>query len=154
MRSKDYQATITAKVSAEEAIRRINQVSGWWTRGFKGTSSTPGDHFTVRFGETFVDFVIAELQPGTRVVWEVTDCNLHWITDKKEWKGTRVTWDLASKNGTTEIRMTHVGVHPGAECYDNCKQGWDFCVGKSLQKLLAEDVGLPDGDNASARRSA
>ncbi len=148
--AKDYQATIKANVSAEEAVRKINKVSHWWTKSFVDTSSKPGDRFTVRFGETFVDFEIAELDPGTRVVWEVTDCNLHWITNKTEWKGTRVIWELAPKNGTTEIRMTHVGVHPGAECYENCKPGWDFYVGKSLQKLLAENVGLPDGEPGSS----
>ncbi len=151
MSSQDYQATITAKVSAEEAFQRINQVSQWWTKGFTGKSGNRGDRFTVRFGDTFVDFQVSELDPGVRVAWEVTDCNLAWIKDKKEWKGTRILFDLAPKNGVTEVRMTHVGLVPTAECYDNCKPGWDFYIAKSLQKLLAEGVGLPDAEGGGRR---
>ncbi len=152
MKTQDYQATVTATISAEEAVQKISQVPQWWTRGFVGKSSAPGDRFTVRFGETFVDFAVREVG-AVRVVWEVTDCNLHWIEDKKEWRGTRVTFDLESRNGATEIRMTHVGLHPGAECYDNCKPGWDFYVGKSLKKLLSEHLGLPDGESGAGRRA-
>ena len=147
MKPKDYQATITARTSAEEAFQKINQVSQWWTKGFSGKASKLGDRFTVRFGETFVDFEIAELNPNKRIVWEVTNCNLAWIEDKTEWKGTRVVWELGQKNGTTEVRMTHAGLFPDAECYDSCKPGWDFYVTKSLQKLLSEGEGLPDRES-------
>jgi hypothetical protein len=144
MKPRDYQATIKAKTSAEEAFLKINKVSQWWTKGFSGKASKLGDRFAVRFGETFVDFEIVELNPNMRIVWEVTNCNLAWITNKTEWKGTRVVWELGQKNGTTEVRMAHVGLFPGVECYDACKPGWDFYVTKSLQKLLSEGVGLPD----------
>jgi hypothetical protein len=40
--------------------------------------------------------------------------------------------------------MTHVGVVPRAECYADCKKGWDFYVGESLLRLLTENEGLPD----------
>ena len=151
MVSQDYRAVIAARIPAADAFQKINRVSDWWTRGFTGTSSKKGDRFTVRFGDTFVDFQVAESTPTTRIVWEATDCNLAWITDKKEWKGTRVVWDLAAKDGVTEVSMTHFGLVPSAECYDNCKPGWDFYVTRSLQKLLAEDLGLPDGKGRGSR---
>jgi len=150
MASQDYRATIKANVSTEEALQKINRVSQWWTRGFSGESSAVGDCFSVRFGETFVDFRIAELNPD-RIVWEVTNCNLAWISNKTEWKGTRVLWEMAAKNGSTEVTMTHVGLVPGAECYDSCKPGWDFYVTRSLHKLLAENVGLPDAEPSRTR---
>ncbi len=146
MMSRDYSATIEANVPVTDAFERISKVSEWWTKGFSGESSRIGDRFTVRFGDTFVDFTISELEPDTRIAWDVTDCNLAWIDDKTEWKGTRIVWELAPKNGATEVRMTHVGLLPDLECYDNCKGGWNFYVTKSLQKLLAENIGLPDGE--------
>jgi hypothetical protein len=82
--------------------------------------------------------------PGKKVVWQVKDCNLHWINDKKEWKDTSVVWEASSNNGATRVKMTHAGLVPGVECYDNCKGGWDFFVGESLSKLLNENKGLPD----------
>ena len=75
---------------------------------------------------------------------QVIDRNLDRLQDKKEWNGTTVVWDISSGDGrTTRLRMTHVGLVPGAWRFNECKRGWDFCVGKSLQKLLTEGTGLP-----------
>lgn len=144
MKQQDYSSTVTAKVTPEQAFERISRVADWWTRAFTGAAQKVGDTFTVRFGETFVDFKIREVVPGKNVVWQVTDCNLHWINDKKEWKETSVVWEASPVNGATRVKMTHVGLVPGVECYANCKEGWDFSVGKSLWKLLNENIGLPD----------
>ena len=84
-----------------------------------------------------------------KVVWQVTDCNLHFVNDKKEWKDTSVVWEASPANGATQVRMTHVGLVPDVECYDNCKTGWDFFVGESLSKLLNENKGLPDRQTVS-----
>lgn len=79
------------------------------------------------------------------MVWRVVDSNLHWITDNKEWNGTRIEWEVSSRNKRTKVHMMHVGLVPGIQCYDNCTQGWNFYVGKSLLKLLTEIKRLPDG---------
>jgi hypothetical protein len=62
MTQQDYTATISAKITAKEAIDRISRVPDWWTKGFTGAAHKVGDTFTVRFGETFVDFH-AQFQP-------------------------------------------------------------------------------------------
>jgi hypothetical protein len=141
----DYHSSITANITPEEAIERISHVSDWWTNGFKGNSEKIGDTFTVKFGETFVDFKIVEVVPNRKIVWLVTDCNLHWIRNKTEWKDTKVVWELTPEDGETRISMTHIGLIPRAECFNNCKAGWDFYVGESLLRLLTEGKGLPDG---------
>lgn len=142
--ASDYHRSIQADISPAEALSRISRVSDWWTKNFTGRSQNPGDTFTVRFGETFVDFKVKEVVPGKKVVWQVTDCNLHWINDKKEWKHTSIVWEVSPNNEATHVKMTHVGLVPGVECYANCEKGWDFCVGESLLKLLTENRGLPD----------
>jgi hypothetical protein len=86
MTGQDYSSSITANITAQEAMKRISQVADWWTASFTGASGKVGDAFTVRFGETFVDFAVVELVPAKRIVWRVIDCNLHFIEDKKEWK--------------------------------------------------------------------
>ena len=145
MSQKDYTATISAKITAKEAIDRISRVPDWWTKGFTGASQKPGDTFTVRFGETFVDFRVTEFVPEKRVVWEVTDCNLHFIPNKKEWNNTRVVWEATTEKDLTSVCMTHVGLVPDHQCYQNCEEGWNFFVKQSLLKLLTENKGLPDG---------
>ena len=144
MNGQDYSASITANITAEEATERINRVADWWTANFTGASEKVGDAFTVRFGETFVDFAVVELVPAKRIVWRVTDCNLHFIENKKEWKDTRVVFDLSSDGAATTVIMTHAGLVPGVECYENCEKGWNFCIKESLQKLLSENQGIPD----------
>ena len=107
-------------------------------------------------GETFVDLEVVELEPHARIVWQVTGGNLHWQTDKTEWKGTRIVWEIASKDGTTEVKMTHVGLSPDLECYDVCKPGWDFHVGTSLHKFLTDNIELTEeieAANRAARRA-
>jgi Activator of Hsp90 ATPase homolog 1-like protein len=145
MTGLDYSASITANITAQEATERINRVADWWTAGFTGASRKVGDAFTVRFGDTFVDFAVAELVPSKKIAWRVTDCNLHFIEDKKEWKDTRVVFDISSDGAATTVTMTHAGLVPGVECYNACKKGWDFYILESLQKLLRENKGIPDG---------
>ncbi len=140
--TRDYTRTITADIPPAEAADRIARVTDWWTRNTKGSARKPGDTFTVDFGETFVDFKVAELVPGKRIVWEVTNCRLHWIKDKTEWNGTKVAFDISSQGGTTTVRMTHIGLVPEVECFGTCEQGWNFHVGESLQQLLRTDKGL------------
>jgi hypothetical protein len=115
-----------------------------------GASQKPGDTFTVRFGETLVDFRVTEAVPEERIVWEVTDCNLHFVANKKEWNNTRVVWEVATEKQLTTVRMTHVGLVPEHQCYQNCEEGWNFFVSKSLLKLLTDNKGLPDGKKRSA----
>jgi hypothetical protein len=141
---QDYQCTVSAKVSAEEAYRKVARVAEWWNRQSTGKAQEVGDTFRVDFGQTWVDFKVVEAVPNKRIVWQVEDCNLHRLKDQKEWKGTSVIWDLATANGTTMVRMTHAGLTPAVECFEACEAGWNFHVGESFLRLLTEDRGLPD----------
>ena len=78
------------------------------------------------------------------LVWKVTDCNLHWIKAKKEWKNTEVVFEISSENNKTTIDFTHVGLVPGVECYNDCEVGWNGHVTSSLAKLINEGKGNPE----------
>jgi hypothetical protein len=82
MEKKNFHRTITVNASAEEAMKKIAQVNLWWAKNFKGMAEKPGDTFTVRFGETFVDFQISELVPNKKVVWKVAAICIGSITKK------------------------------------------------------------------------
>src|SRR4249920_1905407 len=103
MEKKNFHRTIKVNATAEEAIKKISQVSKWWAKKVKGKTEKLYDKFTVNFGETFVDFQISELLPNKKLVWKVTDCNLHWIKNKKEWNGTEVVFEFSDKNNSTQI---------------------------------------------------
>jgi hypothetical protein len=144
MNQEDFNCSITANITPEEAIENISHVSDWWTTNFEGSSEKLNDVFTVHFGETFVTFKVFEAVANKKIMWLVIDCNLHWLKDKKEWKDTKMLWEVSGKNKSTQISFTHIGLVPEIECYDSCVKGWNFFVGESLLKLLSEHKGLPD----------
>jgi len=140
----DYHSSIRANIPARQAFENINKVSAWWAKNFEGRAQALNDVFTVTFGTTFVTFRITEMVPDKWIVWQVEDCHLPWLKDKKEWNHTRVVWEItSSKNNSTQIDMTHVGLVPGIECYAQCEKGWDRHIKESLFKLLTEQKGLP-----------
>ena len=144
MTAQDYSASITANLTAVEAAERISRVADWWSASFTGASKKIGDTFSVRWGETFVNFAVVEYVRAKRIVWQVIDCNLPFVADKKEWKNTEVIFDISPDVGTTTVTMTHSGIEPGVECYEICSKGWNFFITESLQSLLSENQGMPD----------
>lgn len=144
MKSKNFQRVITVNASAEEAMKKISQVSKWWAKKTRGKTEKLNDKFTVDFGKTFVDFQISELVPNKKVVWKVTDCNLHWINNKKEWNNTEVVFEISGKGNATQIDFTHIGLVPGVECYNDCEVGWNGHITGSLVKLINEGKGMPE----------
>jgi hypothetical protein len=143
MKKQDYTATILVKATANKAFQSINQVTAWWTENIEGRSEKLNDVFTIHFGEAFVTMKIVESVPDKKVVWNVTDCYLHWFADKKEWKGTQIVFEISAEGDSTSIQFTHVGLEPQVECYDNCVKGWDQYFKGSLAKLINEGKGLP-----------
>jgi len=143
MQPKNYQNSITVNVTPGEAYEGIKDVRGWWAKKVEGRSEQRWDVFTTRFGATFVTFEIMEDIPGKKIVWDVRDCHLHWISDKKEWNGTRVVFEIEPVGDRAKVTMTHVGLVPGAECYNDCENGWNEHFGESLVKHLTAHEGMP-----------
>lgn len=133
MGNNSFSSSITAKIGTNEAIEKISNVPGWWGVTFTGSSEKQGDKFTVKMtGDSFFDFTVTELIPGSRVVWLVTDCNMPWYSDKTEWTDTRLIFDLKEHDGTTELTFTHEGLTPDVECYKDCDNGWTHWIKTSL----------------------
>ena len=108
MEKNDFVSRITAEIGANEAIKKISHVPAWWGVTFTGNAEKQNDEFTVKMGgDSFFNFTVTELIPGKRVVWLVTDCNMPWYSDKKEWADTRLIFDLDEHNGITALNFTH-----------------------------------------------
>lgn len=65
------------------------------------------------------------------------------LKNKKEWKDTEIIWGFQSSGEVTEVHMTHLGLKPGIECFEDCTKGWNFFLGESLLHFLNEGTGLP-----------
>lgn len=140
----NYSTTIRAAIAPDEAIRRISHVQDWWSKNCEGSAEDVGDVFTVRFGNgDRYTIRIAELDPTARVVWEVTDSHQGWVADADEWVGTSIVWTITKDADGVAVAMTHVGLTPALECFDQCTGGWAYLVHQSLEPLLTEGRGLP-----------
>jgi hypothetical protein len=144
MKKQDFNAIISVNSSPRETFEKIAQVSGWWAKDFTGKAEKLNDMFTIRFGDTFVDFKITEVIPDTKIVWYVADSYLPFLKDKKEWNDTEVVFEISSKNNQTQIDFAHIGLIPEVECYERCEKGWTRFVTISLPKFLNEGKGLPE----------
>jgi hypothetical protein len=147
MKNENYQISITVNADEQKAFENICNVTAWWAGKVIGTTHNLNDEFTIDWGETFVKFKITTFRAYTNIAWTVTDCFLPWLENKKEWNDTIVEWTITQKNEQVKIAMTHIGLTPAIECYNNCEQGWNFYAGKSLLKFINEGKGLPDTPN-------
>ena len=143
MNNQDYNATLTVSNTPKEAFDAINRVSDWWTANLEGSTKNPGDVFTLHWGDSFVTIKLVEAVPGKKVLWQVTDCDLKWLDDKKEWRDTKMDFEISTVGDKTRINFTHIGLVPQVQCYNDCVKGWDQYVKGSLLKMLTEGIGEP-----------
>src|SRR5438477_7470684 len=129
MEKQNYNVSVTVEAPAEKAFKSINNVSEWWNENLGGSSHKLNDIFTIHFsGNNFATHKIVEFVPDKKIVWQVTDCYLEWLTDKKEWQNTKMSFEISTKDNSTQINVTHIGLVPEVECYDMCVKGWDQYV--------------------------
>ncbi|HEY4334457.1 MAG TPA: hypothetical protein VGM89_01130 [Puia sp.] len=144
MNPQDYQCSITTSLTPAEAFDKISRVGEWWAVNFKGDAKNLHDRFTVHFARTTWSLMeIAEAAPDQRIVWKVVDCHLPIFKDPSLWKGHRIAWEISREGLLTRVTMTHIGLVPGVECYEDCRKGWGFYVGESLLRLFTDGKGLP-----------
>lgn len=145
MQEQHYHITLTVDTPAQQVFESINSVTKWWTENLEGSSQNLDEEFTVRFGEVHMSKQkLVEVVPDKKVVWLVTDSKLNFITDQDEWTNTTIVFEIAKKDGKTEIDFTHIGLVPEVECYNSCTKGWDYYIKGSLFKLLTEGKGTPE----------
>ena len=144
MTPQNFQCTITAPVSPAEAFEKISRVGDWWAVNFKGSAKNLHDRFTVHFARTTWSLMeIVEAEPDQYIMWKVADCCLPIFKDPLVWKNNFIAWEIKPDGLLTRVTMTHIGLFPGVECYEDCRKGWGFYVGESLYRLFTEGRGLP-----------
>jgi len=152
MNNQNLTYTFTVDRTPEEAFVAINNVRGWWSGnpGIEGSTDKRGDEFTYRYEpHHYSKQKITELIPGKKVVWLVLDSQLNFVTDKSEWKGTKITFEIAKKGEKTEVRFTHVGLVPEHECFNACSGAWGSYINGSLRNLITKSKGKPNQSKSS-----
>jgi hypothetical protein len=141
MNDKDYTTTLIVDQSPEEAFTAINNVRGWWAGEIEGSTGKLGDEFTYRYEPYhYSKQKITEFIPGKKVVWDVLESSLNFIEVKSEWKGTKITFEIAKNGDKTEVRFTHIGLVPNIECFGACSNAWGSLINGSLRSLITTGV--------------
>jgi uncharacterized protein YndB with AHSA1/START domain len=151
MNDQSLTTSFTVDQTPEEAFDAINNVRGWWSGEIDGRTDQLGEVFTYRYKDVHrTTQKITEFVPGKRVVWHVTDAELNFVKDKTEWNGTDIVFEIAKKDGKTEVRFTHVGLVPAFECYGGCSGAWGFYINDSLRNLITTGKGAPNQKETAA----
>jgi Activator of Hsp90 ATPase homolog 1-like protein len=145
MKSQNYTTSFTVDQTPAEAFAAINNVRGWWSGEIEGSTNKLGDEWTYRYKDIhYSKQKITELIPGKKIVWLVLDSSLNFVEDKKEWNGTRITFEIAKNGGKTQVTFSHVGLVPEVECYDACSNAWGGYINSSLRNLITKGKGQPN----------
>jgi uncharacterized protein YndB with AHSA1/START domain len=145
MKNQGFTTAFTVNQSPEEVFKAINNVAGWWSGEVNGRTDKLGAEFTYRYKDAHKSTQrVTELVPGRKVVWHVTDADLTFVSNRTEWIGTDIVFEITRKGGKTELRFTHVGLVPAFECYGGCSGAWGQLVAGNLQKLITTGKNQPD----------
>jgi uncharacterized protein YndB with AHSA1/START domain len=118
-----------------EALTTIEGLSGWWATDTKGQTEIGGT-LEFRFEPGGFDMLVLELDPGKRVLWEVTDGPAEWI-------GTTVRWELKQSGDYAIVLFAHEGWKEPVEFMHHCSTKWaTFLV--SLKQLVETGTGAPE----------
>jgi hypothetical protein len=152
-KDRDFTVTFLVEQAPEEAFEAVTNVRGWWSGNIEGPTDKLGGEFTYRYQDIhYSKQKVTELVRGKRVVWLVVDSYLGFVEDKREWNGTRVTFDIARKGDKTEVRFTHSGLVPAQECYGACSNAWSSYIRGSLRSLIAKGKGDPNHEEKTRKQ--
>ncbi len=142
MNNENFTRSISVKISASEATKKIFNITDWWRVSCEGKPEKQNDQFVIKMGgDSFFDCTVEEFIPGKKIVWLITDCNMPWYDDKKEWAHTRLIFDLSESDGLTTLKFTHEGLTPDKACYKDCDFGWNHWITRSLFSYLTTGKG-------------
>ena len=145
----DYSASITTRLSAQQAYQIITEeMSDWWTP-MSGQFLNLGDQAKTYFGgQSYWSFTASVLSEFNRIELTCHDANhIHEGMDERirtEWLDSTLVFDIIEEGTHTRIDFTHRGLQPELLCFDVCKAGWDHYFLGSLKDYLEGKSGQPN----------
>ena len=145
MKTSDYTTAIVVENSPTEVFNAINNVRGWWSEEVEGSTDNLNAEWIYHYQDVHrCKMKIVEFIPNQKVVWLVMDNYFSFTTDKSEWKGNKIVFEITQKGSKTQLRFTHLGLVTEYECYDICENAWGTYIQKSLYSLITTGEGQPN----------
>jgi uncharacterized protein YndB with AHSA1/START domain len=120
--------------SVYDVLTTTDGVAGWWTDVAHGDAGGGGT-IELRFGDDALGVRVVELDPASRVVWEVTSGPAEWI-------GTLISWDLRAAGDQTTILFAHRHWREPNEFMHHCSTKWATFL-MSRRSLIESGRGAP-----------
>jgi len=145
MTTRDFSTTILVDQTPNEVFNAVNNVRRWWSERIDGGTDQLNDEFTYQRWELHkCTMKLIEVVPDKKVVWLCLDNYFSFTKDQTEWVGTKIEFEIAEKDGKTELRFTHRGLTSAYECYNICFDAWTFYINGSLHDLITTGKGQPN----------
>ena len=145
LQDKSFTASLSVTQSPEEVFDAINNVRGWWSESIEGMTDQLDAEFLQYYRDIHIaKMKIAEFIPGKKVTWLVLDSHFSFTKVKKEWKDTKICFEISRKGNKTQLLFTHLGLVPEYECYDVCNDAWSDLINISLRGLITAGKGHPN----------
>ncbi len=145
MTTTDFTTSFLVDQSPEAVFKAAGNVRGWWSESVEGNTDQLNEEFLYYYKDVHISKMkIVEYVPNKRIVWQVLDNHFNFTSDKTEWKGNRIIFDISAKDGKTQLRFTHEGLVPDYECYDVCHDAWTSYIQGSLKDLITTGKGKPN----------
>jgi hypothetical protein len=142
MNNQNFTTTILAAQSPSEVFKAINKPRAWWSDEKDGNTDKLNDEWTYRFGDNHrCKMKVIEMIPDKKVVWLVEENYFKFTKNPGEWTGNKITFEIFSQGGKTQLIFTQIGLVPAYECYNVCRDAWTGFIQKSLQSLLTTGKG-------------
>ncbi|WP_348811411.1 SRPBCC family protein [Flavobacterium maritimum] len=145
MDNQDFTTILLVDQTPEEVFNAINNVRAWWSEEIEGSTDKVNDVFTYHYEDIHrCQIKLLEVIPNEKVVWLVIENYFNFTKDKREWTGTKISFEISKKGEQTQIRFTHLGLVPEYECYDICRDAWSNYIHNSLRSLITTGKGQPN----------
>lgn len=145
MAAIDFTTHLLTNQSMEEVFNAVINVRGWWSESIEGQTQKLQDEFKYHYQDVHrCTMKLIDMIPGKKVVWLVLDNYLNFTKDKREWKGTKIVFDISQNGNQTLLRFSHEGLVPAYECFDICANAWTKYIQQSLYSLITTGKGLPN----------
>jgi hypothetical protein len=145
MTTSDFTTMFSVDKSPNEVFNAVTNVRGWWSERIEGGTEQLNDEFTYqRWDLHKCTMKLIEVIPDKKVVWLCLDNYFSFTQDQTEWIGTKIEFEIAKKDGKTQLHFTHRGLVPAYECYDICFDAWTSYIKGSLQNLITTGKGHPN----------
>ena len=145
MTTTDFTTGFVVDQTPEEVFNAVTNVRGWWSEEIEGGTAKLNDEFKYHFKDVHAcKMKLIEVIPNKKVVWLVLDNYFQFTTDKSEWVGNKIVFEITREGDKTHLHFTQIGLVPEYECFQICNDAWSNYIKNSLRNLVTTGKGQPN----------